>query len=384
MRSLILRSVCLLSCLWACAAPTREGATSDTDENTEKTTGGQGERDAGRSTPARGDGAPRPRPAPNGSSSANGGAGDDEGDDDAQCGTVRAEAELQPKPVDIIIALDTSGSMAPNVCKVSKNLTTFAAAVGKNSRVVSLYEMGLLGLVTQAICGSSDPLAMTELAQDGGRYLHGAITVDSFNALTQIAGQYDTYADFLRPSSTTHIIVVSDDESDPLFGGLTAADFTLQMNEKLGRPFFFHSIVADGQATDCLYSRVGTQYLTLSEQTRGQKLSICAEDWSALFAQLEEAIVSTATIPCDFEVPPPPRGETLDPSAVQVVFRPTGSAEEQFPRAESAAACGDETAWHYDDASDPSRIELCPAACDAVKRSGKVDIAFGCEPIFVQ
>lgn len=386
MRSPSLKSACLLSWLCACSAPPSEGTTRATDEATAEEAGeAREQRDAGRSSPSRGAGTIQPESASSGSSATrDDDDDDDDGDDGAKCGTVRAEAELQPTPVDIIIALDTSGSMAPNVCNVSKNLTTFAAAVGENSHVVSIYEMGLLGLVTQALCGSSDPLAMTELAQDPDRYLHSAITVDSFNSLTQIAGHYDTYAKFLRPTAATHIIVVSDDESDPLFGGLTAADFRMQMDEKLGRPFFFHSIVADGTATDCLYSRVGTQYLMLSEQTMGQKLSICAQDWSALFAQLEEAIVSTATIPCDFEIPPPPQGEALDPNAVQVVFRPTGSAEQQFTRAESAGSCADETAWHYDDASDPRRIELCPAACEAVKRSGKVDIAFGCEPIFVQ
>jgi hypothetical protein len=378
MRSLILMSVCLVSCWCACSAPTPATTTGDTDESTTEDEGEQA--DGGRSTPGR-DAAAKPPSGPNRASSP---IDDDDDDDAAQCGSVRAEAELQPTPVDIIIALDTSGSMAPNVCNVSKNLTTFAAAVGENSHVVSIYEMGLLGLVTQAVCGSSDPLAMTELAKDSARYLHSAITVDSFNALTQIAGNYEAYEKFLRANAATHIIVVSDDESDPFFGGLTAADFKMQMDKKLGRPFFFHSIVADGKATDCLYSRVGTQYLTLSEQTMGQKLSICAQDWSALFAQLEEAIVSTASIPCDFEIPPPPRGEALDPNAVQVVFRPTGSAEEQFPRADTASSCGSAAAWHYDDPEEPKRIALCPAACDAVKRSGKVDIAFGCEPIFVQ
>jgi hypothetical protein len=61
-------------------------------------------------------------------------AGDIEG-----CAQSRADAELERGPVDIIITMDTSLSMAPQVCNVSTNLTAFAAGVGASSHVVSVY-----------------------------------------------------------------------------------------------------------------------------------------------------------------------------------------------------------------------------------------------------
>jgi hypothetical protein len=299
------------------------------------------------------------------------------------CGQTRAEAELGRGPVDIIITMDTSLSMAPQVCNVSTNLTTFAAGVGDSSHVVSVYDMGVLGLATAGLCGNPDPLAATPLAMDATRYLHKAVNVDSWNALTQVNAQFDSYKDFLRPDAATHIIVVTDDQSDPLRGGMLGADFKTAMEQKLGHPFFFHAIVADGQ-NGCLGSGLGTEYLSLADATGGEKLSICAPDWSVVFKELEAAVVSSAPIPCDFQIPELPQGENLDPEAVQVVFAPPGQKEVQFPRADSKDKCGEQDAWHYDDPTKPTRVELCPKACESVKQGGEVNVAFGCAPDLVQ
>jgi hypothetical protein len=242
--------------------------------------------------------------------------------------------------------------------------------------------MGVLGLATAGLCGTADPLAATPLAMDANRYLHRAVNVDSWNALSQLNAQFDSYKDFLRPDAPTHIIVVTDDQSDPFRGGMLGADFKVAMEQKLGHPFFFHAIVADG-TNGCLGSGIGTEYLSLADSTGGQKLSICATDWSVVFKQLEEAVASSAPLPCDFEIPPAPSGSNLDPDAVQVVFTPPGGDEAQFPRAGSVDKCGDEVAWHYDDATNPTRVELCPKACEAVKQGGGVNVAFGCAPVFV-
>jgi hypothetical protein len=386
---LMVGAVAVVPALPACSA-SQSGYSSDEanqqqerDDNASSDSGAKGAgkdsgKDAGKSTANRDDSddsddddGPAPRVKADG------------GSDVIGCGSVRAAAELERGPVDIIIALDTSLSMAPQVCNVSTNLTAFAAAVGASSHVVSVYEMGLLGAATALLCGNPDPLAATPLASDATRYLHRAVNVDSWNALTQLNTQFDTYRSFLRPAAATHFIVVSDDQSDPLRGGTLAADFKAQMEQKLGHDFSFHSIVADGQA-GCIGSAVGTEYLTLSDQTGGQKLSICATDWSVVFKKLEAAVISSAPIPCDFEVPEPPKGDELDPEAVQVVFAPQGGKEREFPRAASGDKCGNGTAWHYDDPKAATKIELCPAACEAVKQGGNVEIAFGCAPTFVQ
>jgi hypothetical protein len=307
------------------------------------------------------------------------GDGDAPGDGDsdlpgAECGSIEKEAEVTRGPVDIVLALDTSGSMTSQICNVSKNLSAFADAVGKDTRVVANYQIGIdLFFQFVALCQKEDPLAGTTLAADPNRYLRVDTKVDSNNALQVLLDRYDTYKGFLRPGAPTHFVVVSDDESD-----LPAATFKSQMEGKLRHSFYLHAIVAMGNGCDG--ANLGTQYMTLADQTGGKKLSICAQDWSALFKELEEAVVASAPLPCEFEIPPPPENEILDPSKVSVGFTPIKGTKAAFPKASGAAACGDKIGWHYDNESAPTQIQFCPAACTQVKAGGKLGIAFGCEP----
>jgi hypothetical protein len=295
---------------------------------------------------------------------------------DGSCAAIEKEAELVRPPVDIVVALDTSGSMAPQVCNVSANLTKFADNVGATTRVAAVYEMGLaLGGLTTLLCGVFDPLATTQLSMDPARYLHVAREVDSNDALSALIEQFPTYGKFLRPGSPTHFLVVSDDESRPM----QAAPFKMQMEQLLGHPFYFHAIVADGQNL-CIGAAVGTQYLMLADMTMGQKLSLCEQDWSVLFKKLEEAVAASAPLPCDFDVPAPPTGQTFDKGAVSVVYTAPGGQAAPFPRALTEASCGDKQGWHYDNPDQPKRIQFCPAACTQVRTGGKISIAFGCAP----
>ncbi|OJY17078.1 MAG: hypothetical protein BGO98_13050 [Myxococcales bacterium 68-20] len=79
---------------------------------------------------------------------------------------------------------------------------------------------------------------------------------------------------------------------------------------------------------------------------------------------------------CDFSLPPPPPGETLDPYAVNVAI--TGASGERVLG--YSKECASPDGWHYDDISNPQRILLCSAACTAARETnGKVSIAFGCK-----
>jgi hypothetical protein len=81
---------------------------------------------------------------------------------------------------------------------------------------------------------------------------------------------------------------------------------------------------------------------------------------------------------CDFAVPPPPEGETLDPYAVNVVLAKTDGTQNVLAYSKE---CTDEAGWRYDNATAPTRIMLCGSACNNVKADGdgKVSIAFGCK-----
>jgi hypothetical protein len=301
------------------------------------------------------------------------GDGDGNGDGDEGCGSITKEAKIERGPVDIIWVIDSSGSMDDEFFNVMSNLSAFADGLNKsgaNAKVVTMHGFSQL----------LDPVSLTPFGMDPKRYKYLNVNVSSWDALTQLIANFDKYKSFLRPDAPTHVLVVSDDESITELGGMTGADFKSQMEAKLGHGFFFHAVVADGK-NGCNGFNVGTTYMTLADETKGEKLPICTSDWSGLFKKLESAVIASAPLPCDFEVPAPPAGMSLDPNLVDVGFTAPGAkTKESFPKAMEESACGDRLGWFFDDNAAPTRIEFCPSACTKVKAGGSIGIAFGCEP----
>ncbi len=98
-----------------------------------------------------------------------------------------------------------------------------------------------------------------------------------------------------------------------------------------------------------------------------------------LFAALDEIRRDAA---CRYQIPPPPPGRDLDFDRVNVVHVHPDDSEHVIPKVESAAACGPQGGWHYDDEANPSHIVLCPATCDEIRTElGDVQVVLGCVTI---
>lgn len=95
---------------------------------------------------------------------------------------------------------------------------------------------------------------------------------------------------------------------------------------------------------------------------------------TALAAALSN--IRKASASCDVTIPPPPKGETLDPAKVNVSWRNGEKLTPFFVDASCKAA----NAWRYDNAKAPKKISLCPTTCSAVQRAaGSVlSVEFGC------
>ena len=95
--------------------------------------------------------------------------------------------------------------------------------------------------------------------------------------------------------------------------------------------------------------------------------------------QLEAAMTSIrgALGRCDFDIPAPPDGRTLDFDKVNVEKITGAGVTETLPY---VADCAGGNGWHYDDAQNPKKVMLCSATCDAVKAdaNGKVNVSFSC------
>jgi hypothetical protein len=94
--------------------------------------------------------------------------------------------------------------------------------------------------------------------------------------------------------------------------------------------------------------------------------------FSAALAQIR-----TFEVQCDFALPPPPDGKELNKNGVNVVFKDANGQETVLAY---NSDCQGGAGWHYDNLASPTRVQLCPASCDAAKRdsNAKLSLAFGC------
>ncbi len=89
------------------------------------------------------------------------------------------------------------------------------------------------------------------------------------------------------------------------------------------------------------------------------------------------------TLPCEWQIPAPPKGQRFDSSRVNVELTLPGAEGESVPNVGAAADCGATGGWFYDDAAAPSSILACPNTCDALRAvpETRVDLLFGCATV---
>jgi hypothetical protein len=97
-------------------------------------------------------------------------------------------------------------------------------------------------------------------------------------------------------------------------------------------------------------------------------------------ADLRAAIgkIKASQLSCNYSLPAPPAGQTLDVNAVNVNFTPGGGVAATLPY---SANCTDPNGWHYDNTTAPTQIIMCADRCTALQgdtTGGKLDIIFGC------
>ncbi|HUS63608.1 MAG TPA: vWA domain-containing protein [Kofleriaceae bacterium] len=307
-----------------------------------------------------------------------GGGGGGGGDGGGACSATNVTAASVKLPVDIIWIIDNSGSMDEEEGYVQTNVNTFAqniATSGIDYHVIMIADTTHIN-VPPPLGGSPQFLAVNQF-------------VNSNDALVLLNSTYPMWQNFLRPNALKHIVVVSDDESTQM----SAASFTTMMTAKIGT-FVLHAIVAESQGisigfppvTDHCFNKaaaVGKQYLDLQKATGGVFASLCDTNWAPVFTALAAAVVKGTALPCNFAIPPPPAGETLDFSAVNLVYTPTGGAGTTVPMVSGVAACTASGGWYYDNAAAPTQLIACPATCSTftADSTGQVAVAFGCKTV---
>ena len=106
------------------------------------------------------------------------------------------------------------------------------------------------------------------------------------------------------------------------------------------------------------------------------------EGCAASSSTVENTVVGEQVV-CEWELPDPPAGTTLDYTTVNVRFTNTAGVATDLGKVPSAADCAMfASGWYYDDEANPQKVLVCPSVCAQVQEGGvntKVDLLFGCE-----
>lgn len=345
-----------------------------------------------------------------------GGAGDGAtGDDDVvmfdECAAIAETAHPIMEPADVIIAVDNTPSMFNEIAEVRENLGRFSAMVrerGLDMRVVLISCRTEECLVHRecdtppcwhTIC-IPPPLGSPDGCATGGDdtnlpdFLHVDQVMPSLKSLERIVWAYESYAGALRTGAARHIVVVSDDNDywspdqfesellrlDPAFEGYVFHGIFSFMNK-------YEACEISPDEPCCTYAApdgAGTVYRELVERTGGVAGDMCLQDFDPIFDRLADAVIESVGLSCEWLIPPPPPGETLDPDLMNILFMQPDGTPMRIGRVASAADCAlVEHGWYYDDPVSPTRVLLCPQTCDFVQdwEGSAMKILFGCETV---
>lgn len=300
--------------------------------------------------------------------------------------------------VDIIVLIDTSGSMQEETNQVKQNINSFAQKIGSTGldyTVVMIAEKPQSlpfmppGFQPPGICVPA-PLGGASCADNPPLFHHLNEAVGSTDSLQIILDQYSKYEGWLRPNSYKVFIEVTDDNSS--LGWQQFDQQLLAKGTKFGdankRRYIFDSICGWKRNTALLSSdhcgsavNTSDQYQHLSKLTGGTVDSVCETDYSSVFDNIAKGLVTK--LGCEFAFPKSQTGQQTDPSAVVVNYTPGGqSAAKPLTQVTDASKCGSiPDAWYYDDDANPTKILFCPTTCTTAgaDTGGKVEIAVGCK-----
>ena len=286
------------------------------------------------------------------------------------CATTASEA--QNLPVYMVIMYDRSGSMADNgkwgACKAGMN-SFFASSEAKNTNAsLTFFPQG-------DACGVGTFAA----PQVGMRALPDATTFkNQLDAISPNGGtptlpamqgaiQYaQSQAASVGDKGKVVIVLVTDGIPNGCSSSVNAvSNAAAAVKDKL--PTFVIGVGDQLASLNQIADAGGTKQAIVVNGTNPTQTQ----------ADLQKALGDIkAQLSCDFKVPDPPQGQTLDYKAVNVVHTPTGGARDELTYNQSCSGAG----WRYDDPAKPTRIIICPTSCDAIRKdAGKVEVELGCE-----
>jgi len=314
-----------------------------------------------------------------------------------ECAAANQQAEL--KPVYLVFLLDESGSMgdgengnrAEKWDPVTQALNAFFADAGSAGIMASLSIFPLNKNKTQSAadediapdCQASAyvaPVVQPTALPNSMAFADAIMALDPPNeygtpTLPALSGTIDYAKTVLAEDPTRKVAVVMVTDGDPNRcqgnnienTAAAAAAVAAQIPTYVigvGKSLTSLNAIAIGGGTEKAF--------VVSSDGMGQTPEKTRQD-------LLDAVnlIRGQAISCEIDIPAPPVGKKLDPDKVDVQFTGDGKPAASL---KYGTDCVGDAAWHYDNATTPTKIELCTNACSAVKADakGKLDVVFGC------
>lgn len=334
----------------------------------------------------------------------------DDGQTTGECVSQSLEPDLQLRPVDVLVVIDTSNSMADAIAAVEASINDdFAAILGASGIPYQVIVAGdyppggqldicITAPLSTTDCNPPPPVpAITDV------YKHYDMSTGSGAFLSNILAWYSApdphglaptgYSGWLREGSLKVILAMTDGSSasnDPGDGEAFDQQLLALAPPRFGTPgdrqYVFHSIIGmspnepptDPWLPGDPLQGNGQSIQQVSVLSGGWRFPLSqADSFDVVFQQIAQGVVEVVPIACSFAIPEPPPGETIDPNTVEIDYQPSdGSPLASFHQVTGPGACEPEAFY-----IDADTIFLCPEACATVQADpgAQLDVRFGCD-----
>jgi hypothetical protein len=342
---------------------------------------------------------------------------------DEECASSSIGATLGYKPVDVILVVDTSGSMGPVSASVEANLnvslTQKLADSGLDYRVLALALYGDgAALCLAAPLGPDDCMPPGPLAPLGPLLFQYSAGLGSGSLLEFILSSYTTppsgpnvalygvlpsgWHEWVRPDALKVFLVITDAEEmsnatapgDAFDANLLALD-PAQFGTVDQRNYVLHTIAGLGQNnpasapwppdapivnTDCVGfsgKEPGQPLQQISVLTGGLRFPLCEyASFDALFVEIATGVSETVPVACDLAIPPPDGDGEIDPDTLVVTYTDALGVGHELHQVTALDQCESDAFW-----VEGPTIHLCPAACTEVQAddTAQLTVTYGCD-----
>lgn len=309
--------------------------------------------------------------------------------------TAKATDTKTVQPADIIVAIDTSGSMNEEIQFTQMQMNSFSQQIiasGIDVHVIMLAGANALGGVAlpgggggNSICIAA-PLGSGQCPSDTNlpHYVHVETPVGSRDGLNVIINSFPQWKQYLRPEASKSFLVITDDDATqaPNNSAATFSTNLTGLDPVLFAKWTMNSIYCFTQCPAA--AAVGAVWRDLVAMTMGVGGDLCLQDFQPVFDRLANAVItgSGTKIECEWALAAPQTGQAYSPSLVAVT-RTDSTGATPLMRVSSAAQCGPSGGWYFDSNLNPTKLVACPSSCMQVQNQmgGSIDIKFGCESV---